>query len=182
MFPASPRYDLPPHKLSFTQHASHALSPTTCQGANSAFCALDLHEHVLVVCTGDVVATLLTAILSKERRPEPIIGGAVSKKPLSVEELELARNFRMVIKFSVCIGTAEFFGAHSTLLADLTPLSRFLANVSYPSMPVCCCAQAITDSAAPAPAAVLPRRHNDRRPLGSVMPSASCWLLCCYQY
>ena len=134
---------------------------------------------MLVVCAGDVVAELLTAILSKERRPEPIIGGAVSKKP-SIEELSSPPNFSMVIKFSDRIGTAEFFGAHSTLLADLTPLSRFIANVSYPSMPVCCCAQAITDSAAPAPAAVIPRRHKDRRPLGAVMPSASCWLLCCY--
>ena len=72
---------------------------------------------MLVVCAGDVVAELLTAILSKERRPEPIIGDAVSKKP-SIEELNSPPNFSMVIKFSDRIGTAEFFGAHSTRRSD----------------------------------------------------------------
>ena len=87
------------------------------------------------MCAGDVVAELLTAILSKERRPKPIIGGAVSKKPLSIEELNSLPNFSMVIKFSDRIGTAEFFGAHSTRRSDAS-LSRFLANASYPSMPL----------------------------------------------
>ena len=72
---------------------------------------------MLVVCAGDVVAELLTAILSKEQRPKLIIGGAVSKKP-SIEELDSPPNFSMVIKFSDRIGTAEFFGAHSTRRSD----------------------------------------------------------------
>ena len=121
MFPASPATSASTQALIHSapcHHASHALSPTTCQGANSVFCALDLDEHVLVVCTGDVVAELLTAILSKERRPEPIIGGAVSKKPLSIEELDSPPNFSMVIKSSDRLGTAEFFGAHSSRRSD----------------------------------------------------------------